>query len=306
VATLEDAAQELVVRLKGLDSEIEESAQVLQELRGRVEAAGEEVEEEWSRLAEAVSSFESALREEQEKLAAAAGEGLRATAEAQGTVQEHGAQARSSIAGAQSDLDVLSRHAAGLEPGVESLVAEAGEAPAHSLAQRAKAVEEELAAVLESARDFVQHEVTSALEELAAEVRERCDALRTRMAEEGAAALQAMFDAWEPQVELLEEHVAQEGFTASRSHAQAVVSWALVECESAGSRQLDGAREQAERAVASIEELGSAVRIAARSLSGTGGGLRAELESARGSATRADSALDGIKQLLASFSFVEA
>ena len=42
MATLEDAAEELVVKLKALDAEIEESDHKLEDLRRRLEA-GEEV-----------------------------------------------------------------------------------------------------------------------------------------------------------------------------------------------------------------------------------------------------------------------
>ena len=50
MATFEDAAEQLVVKLKGLDAEIEESQHALEELGDRVNAVSGEVDEAWSGL----------------------------------------------------------------------------------------------------------------------------------------------------------------------------------------------------------------------------------------------------------------
>lgn len=304
MATLEDAAEELVVRLKGLDSEIEESEHALQDLRGKVDETSAEVEEEWSHLTDAIASFVSQLREEQEQLAAELRDALQATAEANATVHEDGSRGRASIGDGQSELDALAQHATGLEPGVESLMAEAGETPAHALASRAKEVEEELARILEEARDFIRDDVVSALEQVAGDIRERCHAVESTIAEQRTVALQAIFDAWEPQVDALEAHVAEQGFVASRSHARAVVDWTLEECKTACATHLDAARQVIEETTAPLQELAAAAQLTADSLLGKGGELLAELGSTRDSVGRAVSALSAVQQLLGSYTFV--
>lgn len=304
MATLEDAAEQLVVKLKGLDSEIEESQHSLEELRGRVETSSNEVDEEWSALTEAVTSLLEKLREEQEQLAGEAREALQAAAQARGAVHESAAEARSEIGEGRADLEALSQHAARLEPSVESLVAEAGEAPAQSLAERAQEVEQELARVLEEAREFLQDEVVTSLDRLAEDVRDRCQALRATLVEEGAAALQEAFDEWESGIDELEDYVAAQGFVVSHSHAHAVVGWALDECQTACEAHLEALNALFEETARPLQELATELQRAGDILAGRGTDLISALDGTRESATPGVSALDAVKDLLASFSFM--
>ena len=57
MATLEDAAEELVVKLRGLEAEIAESDQKLETLRGRMQTAKHDVEADWTELTEKVESL---------------------------------------------------------------------------------------------------------------------------------------------------------------------------------------------------------------------------------------------------------
>jgi hypothetical protein len=304
VATLEDAAEQLVVKLKSLDSEIEESQHALEDLRGRVQETAEEVEEEWSALTESVTSLFDTLHEEQGRLAVEVQETLQATADAGGAVRENGAGMRSQIAEEQDDLAALAHHAAGLEPGVESLVAEAGEAPAQSVAARARAVEQALAQVLEEARDFLQEDVVSTLELLADDVRERCQALRARLVEEGTVALQGVFDDWDAKVDELEDYVSTQGFLASHSHARAIVDWALAEARTACEGHLEGLDTLLDETVRPLQELGADLTRAAEILAGDAARFVDQLDGTRVSAAGAVSALDSIRELLARYSFV--
>lgn len=303
MAALEDAAEELVVRLKGLDSEIEESQHTLHELRGRVEETADEVGQEWSHLAEAVTSFLGKLRAEQEQLTTEVQEAMRATADARGAVHEDGAAARSGIAEARANLEALSRHATGLEPEVESLIADACEAPAHSLTRRALEVEQQLTHVLDEVRDFMQEEVVVALDQLAQVLRERCRRLRTTLADEGTAKLEGAFDDWETKLDQLEDYVSTQGFQASQSNARAVVDWALSECREACKTHVQGLDALVEGPVQSLRELAAEVQRTGDLLKAQGTGLVSELEGTHGAVASAVSALDRIRDLLASYSF---
>ena len=68
MSTLEDAAEQLVLRLNGLDSEIAQSHDALQELREDVEEASQAVAREWSSLVQAANTFLERLRQEQDHL----------------------------------------------------------------------------------------------------------------------------------------------------------------------------------------------------------------------------------------------
>ncbi len=306
MATLEDAAEELVVKLRGLDSEIEESEQKLDDLRERVQAAVGEVEQEWTALAEAATSFLEKVREEQEQLDQQVQETLQAVVDAQNAVAQDGGQSRSEIAEGRAQLNALGQHATALEPGVESLTSEAGEAPAKSLADRARELEQELNTLVEEARDFLQDDVASAASDAADEVRQVCETLYRSLAEAAVEAVQDVYQQWESAVDGLENHVVTQGYQASRPHARAVVEYAAEECDTACNQQLDELQQLVGVLQAQLKELaGDVEQSADRLVAQTGAQLLQELESTHKSALAAVAALDGVKQQLAQYSFVE-
>jgi len=307
VATLDDAAEALVVKLRGLDSEIEESEHRLDELRGQIETTSHEVEQEWTALTEAVTSFLEKVHEEQDRLGQETQHALQVTADTQQAVATSGAEAGSEIAESQAHLGALAQHATGLQPAVESLAAEAGEAPAHSLGERADQIEQELAHALDEARDFLRNEVVHEVEQVAQEIRDRCLALRTALAEESTAALQAAFDDWESKVDELEEYVSTQGFQASHQHAHDVVEYALGECQTAFTEQLDQLRQVVEVLAGQLQELTAEVQGSGDTVVvETGAELGMGLDGTRDAVANALSALSSVRDLLASYSFVGA
>jgi len=306
VGTLEDAAEALVVKLKGLDSEVDESEHKLEALRGRIEGTSDDVEQEWSALTEAVSSFLGTMRNEQERLHQETEETLQAAGESRQVIHENGAQARSEIAEGRSLLDALAQHAAGLEPGVESLVVEAGEAPARSLAERAGEVEQELTRVLEEARDFLRDEVVTGLEEVAEDIRDRCQDLRRTLAEEGPAALQAAFDDWESKVDELEAYVSTQAFVASHEHAHAVVDYALGHGQAVCEQELERLRPLLEVLGGQLQELAAEVERSGEAVAEQSGTeLVRELDDTRQGIATALSALGSVRDRLATYTFVQ-
>lgn len=306
MATLEDAAEQLVVKLKGLDSEIEESRHALEDMRERMGVATKELDAEWAALVEAVSAFTGRLREERESLAGETREGLQATNDARDAVDACGAEARSRIAGEAEGLEALARHATALQPAVESLVSEAGEAPATHLEERAREVEEQLAAALQEACAFLRDDVAVSLAQLSDEVRESCRDLRERMTDLATDRLGELYDEWETSVDGLEDYVTASAFEASRGHAHAVVEWALAECGSRLEERLAALEGLMAEAAQPLEELGRTLSGAVEGLASGGGDLKGRLTATEGCATRAVQRLDAVKALLASFSFVGA
>lgn len=306
MATLEDAAEDLVVKLRGLDSEMAESEQKLGDLRVRIEGVASDVEQEWTALNAAASSFLDTVKEEAGRLAQHAQEAVQAVADTHEAVAEDGAEARSEIAEGRSQLEALGEHAEALEPGVESVAAETGEAPARSLAERARELEQELTRVVEEAGAFLHEEVVPAVQELTEEVRQGCQELRRSLAEEGAPSLQKAFDEWETAVEALEEHIATEAFQASHQHARDVVEYALDECETASQQQLDDLQQFVGLMVAQLQALVSEARQSADALVvQAGAALGQELEQTCVAAAEAVAALDRVRDSLAAHSFME-
>jgi cell division septum initiation protein DivIVA len=306
VATFEDAAEQLVIKLKGLDAEIEESQHALEELGNRVDAVSGEVDEAWSGLTEAVSSVVDTLREVQEQLAGDAQEALQAAGDARLAIDDAGEQARPEVDEARTGLDALSEHAAALTPGVESLVEEGAEAPARHLARRAEEIGQELERLLDEACGFLQEDVVAALGRVSEEIRDRCQGLRVSLAEESATALEHAFDEWEARVDDLEGYVAERGFVASHSHARAFVDWALEEAREVCMTRLDGVQAVADESARPLRELAAAVEEAGAALAGSGSELMDRLARTGDSAAQGTSALDAVRDLLASFSFARS
>jgi hypothetical protein len=307
VATLEDAAEELVVKLKALDSEIAESDQKLEDLRERVETAVREVEADFTDLTEAVTSLLDRVREEGEQLDQQTQETLQAVTDSHNAVGENATAAQNEIAQANAELDALGQHAVALEPAVESLVAEAGEAPARALAARAQELEQELSKLVEEARDFMRDEVIPAIEQVADDVKERCEELHRALAEEHTQALQQAYDEWEGRVDELEDYVLKQGYEASHQHAKDVVEYAIDECETGSLEQITELTQLVAVLEAQLQELATEVGRASKDLVDQNGEkLKDELEQAKDAAVKALAGLDKMKQELAERSFMPA
>jgi polyhydroxyalkanoate synthesis regulator phasin len=305
VATLDDAAEALVIKLQGLDSEIEQSKHRLGEFRGQIEGASHEVDQEWTGLTEAVSLFLEKVQEEQQRLDHETQQALQAAGDAQQAVVTGSAAAHSEIGDGQAHLGALVQHATGLHASVESLVTGAGEAPAHSLAQHAAQLEQDLIHALEEAHDFVGNDVVHWIEEAAHAIRDRCQTLRTTLGEEHTHALQAAFDEWESKVDALEEYVANQGFHSSQQHAQDVVEYALTECQTIFVQQLDQLHQVVEALVSQVQELAAeAQRSGDAVVAHNGADLASGLDGTRDAVAHVLSALGSVREMLASHSFV--
>jgi hypothetical protein len=306
VATLEDAAEELVARLGSLDSEIEESEHALTDLRERVAHATTDLEGDWTALHDAANAFLSTLHDQQELLDQRLRQSLQHVGEAQQATDRDGGQAHRELAEGQAHVEALAAHAEGLEPAVDSLATEAGEAPAHSLAQRAQELQQELARVVDEARDFLHDDVLPALQQAAQEVHDGCEELHRALAEEHTAALTQAYQDWEAKLGQLEEYVAGKGFEASRQHAHDVVDYALDECQKACQQPLEDLQHLVGVLVTQLQELATDSEHATQTLVDQAGAhLLQELERAHTTGQGALAALDAARQRLAAYSFVE-
>ena len=305
MVTLEDAAEELVGRLKGLEGEIEESRHTLEELRGGVDRAADDVEREWSVLAQAASSLLETVREGMAHLGEQAEESARTASDAQQALRHDDGELRAEIGAGRARLDALAQQASGWEPALETLATEAGEAPARSLAQRAGEIERELARLLEETRAFLQDEVASSLAQLTQDVRERGEQVRRWLAEEATAALHEGFGGWEAKVDELEAFVEAQAFAASRRNAAAYAEWAMAECAERTAEALDALRALGETLEARLQELAAEVQRGREAVLEPGGTeLVAGLEGTAGGMASALQALSAVKELLARYTFV--
>jgi uncharacterized coiled-coil DUF342 family protein len=306
MATLEDAAEELVVKLRGLESEIAESDQQLEALRQRVETAKRELDEDWTDLTEAVESLLDKVREEGEAFHPQGDAAEQAVTDAHNALVENAANAQGAIEAAAAELDALGQQATTAADAVEPFVHDGVEAPAQSLADRARELEQELGRLVDEAKAFLADEVAPAIEKVAEEVRERCQEVHRSLAEDHAPRLQEIFDEWSGHVGELEDYVLQQGFVTSRQHAQDVVDYVIDECEKASREHLDGLAQVVGLLEGQLRELATEVERAGQDLAADSGArLLRELDEAKESALRAVGGLDLVRQELAERSFME-
>ena len=304
MATLEAAAEQLLVKLRGLDSEIEESERKLETLTGRVEGVARDVGKDWTSVADAAASLLDRLRDEHARLHTQELQTAQAVNEAHGALSEAAAQARVEAGEGRAGIESVARHASALESDIDSLAAEAAEAPARSLAERLQELQHELGQLVEEARDFVRDDVTPAAEQVADEMREACEDVRRRLVDETAAALQEAFDEWDSKMAGLEDYVMTQGYKASHQHASDVVEYAVEECDKASRRHLDDLQQLIAVLLEQLE-LAAEVGESSRALvTKAGAELLQGVEETRSSSANAVAALDRVKQQLASLSFV--
>ena len=307
MATLEDAAEELVVKLRGLEAEIAESDQKLETLRGRMETAKHDVEADWTELTEKVESFLNKVHEEEGQLDQRGEDAVQQLTEAHNDLGENATEAHNAIAQAAADLDALGQKAAALEPEIEPLVHDGVEAPAQGLEGRARELEQELGRLVDEAREFLTGEIVPALEQVAEDVRERCQELHRSLTEDRTEPLQQVFDEWSGRISELETYVLEQGYGASRQHALDVVEYAMDECETASRARLDELTQVVALLEGQLKQFATEVEKTGQELTQeTGARLLSELDQAHQAAERAVASLDHVRQELAARSFMSA
>jgi DNA-binding ferritin-like protein len=306
MATLEDAAEDLVVKLRGLDEEIAESDRKLETLRERMETARREVDEDWADLTESVESFLGKVHDEEEELDRQGEATLQAVVDAHNALGENATSATEEMGQAAADLDALGQQAEALAPQVGTLVTEGVETPAQALEDRVKELETELGQLVDEARDFLVQDVVPGIEQVAEDVRERCEELHRALTEDRTQPLQEVFDEWAGRIDEVESYVMQQGYDASHQHALDVVEYALDECETRSRQRVEELTQVVSLLEGQLRQLATEVERSGDDLTQRSGArLLRELDEAKEAAERALGGLDRVRQELAARSFMD-
>jgi hypothetical protein len=306
VATLEDAAEELVSKLKELDHEVEEGAQAISSLGGKLDTATGKIEEEWKALGERVTAFLEKVNEQAERVNTDVNESGQALAELQNGIGSDRSEAGAAVEGARGEVSGLEEHVRAQQAPLEAMIAEQVEAPLEQLAGQAEKVKDSLEQVLSDAREFLENEVVGALTDMGDQIREKVDEVREGPIQECADALEGAYEKWQTALAHMEETVVERSYAAAPDHAQEVIDYALGECKKAYEEGLDDLTGVAEVVEGALDELQQEASRRADALRQEG---QEALSSGHGELTQAlteaAGALDAVKQLLASFTFVQ-
>lgn len=280
MATLEDAADDLVIKLKSLDSEIEESERQLADLRARIQHVEEEVQREWTAFEAAVSAFIDKVEGQESRLDQAASSSLEEATEALAAIRPQHVEVRDKLNVGQAQLAGLTAQVAAREPELASLADADGLQPAQALLQFAN----RQAAVMEKAggsvQRFLENTVAAELEQDASDVRAEGQHIKDWMADDAADALQSAFDDWDGKADELDDLVSAQAFFASHAHAQDALAKVLDECGNRSGDPLNDYIQGAALAAMTIRDLATATETVGQSLEVAAAGLIHELDDA--------------------------
>jgi chromosome segregation ATPase len=303
VATLEEAAQELVDTLEALDSECQAAQKTIADHQEDLSELDGQIASDWNALTEEVTTFLEAVEEQAGLLAQDGNEAANELGALRGETEAAQAGAEAEIVGSRDDLAALAEHLRSLEPSIDAIVASGAEAPFTALREQADDVREQLERAVTEAREFLE-EVAREVEATAQAVEERSEELRAHIAEECTATLQTAYDAWESHVEELETLV-KDKFEELPENAREVVEYAMTECVKGHEEELDQMLALVPDVERAIEELKNTIAETATDIGEEGfGALDRGLGGLGEALTRTTEALDRVKALLASYTFV--
>jgi DNA anti-recombination protein RmuC len=303
MATLEDAAQELVDKLEQLDGECKTAQETFASHLEDLAELDANLARDWDALTQTVTGFLEKVQEQASLLAVDGTEAANELGSLRGEVEGVQAEAEAEITGSREQVAALAEHLRSLEPAIEPLIATGAEAPFAALRQQAENVREQLEQALAEAGEYLQDVVTE-LGSVAQDVDERSEALRAHIAEECSEQLQNGFDSWQGHVEELEQLV-REKLDELPTNAREVVEYAMTECVAGHQEELDRVLALMPQLEQSLEELRSTVDETATDVGEEAlGALDDRLGTLSQSINRTSEAMDAVREVLASYTFV--
>lgn len=306
MATLETAADELVLKIASVDGEVEEAKERLAKLKELVANQGQQIDQDWIELARQVGELIQKANEERGKIQQDSQQAQAALSQLEASGHTAQDAFDSALEQAEGDVREFEGAIGDQEDPTEQLIEQGVETPLDDLRTGAQEVAEALEQVLDQARTFLEGDVASGLSTMRDELEQRVDALNETLTEECTTALQDAFDDWTEKLEEIEELVNEEGFEAARDHAQEVVDWALAECAGTHQEELDRLADVVEVVEEALNELRSSV---GESQTDVGEEGRGALEDAMNETSQAlanmTATLDTVKAFLARYTFVE-
>jgi DNA anti-recombination protein RmuC len=304
--TLETAADELVRKLRSVDGEVETAHDRLEGLKQQASALGDQIDAAWTELARQVAELVEKAEEERAAIERECQEATQAVGQLAGA-------ARSTRQGAASSLEQVqastsNEFAEGVrqrEEPLDRLVTQAAEETFTSLGERADEVATELEQALSEARDFLADEVASSLEEMQGQIEDRMSAVRETLVDECGSALQEAYDDWSAKLDEVVETVEEDGFEAAAEHATEVISYALDQCAQAHETEFERLLEVVQLVEDALATVKTDVEDRRAEVSQEGkDAVEQATDDTKQALADALGALDQVKQLLASYSFV--
>lgn len=302
MSDLEDAAQEAVERVEELQERVEKANAAFDAADAQLRQTASEVQEAWADLIERLESFRDAVHGEKERLDAEAAEADKALSDLQDAIASAEGEVEGELGDTREQIEALGEAMTATEPQVDALVQRLG-GDFDTLVSHAETLQTSIQDAATPHREALAEETVQDLKDDAEQAEERADAVKLVMAEDCTQALEAAFDDCSGKLAQVVE-VVEGAFSDARDHVQEVVEYSLEECANEHHRVLDELKELASVVAEAMEKLKSAVALEQDKHEQGREGLADACQETAAQAQKMTEALKGVKQLMASFSFV--
>jgi ABC-type transporter Mla subunit MlaD len=304
--TLETAADELVRKLRSVDGEVEIAHDRLADLKEQVSTLGDQIDAAWTELASQVAELVGKAEEESAAIQRECEEATQAVGQLAGGARSARESATPALEQVQaSTTNEFAEAVRQKQEPLDQLVTQAAEDTFEALGERAGEVATELEQALGEARDFLADEVVSSLEDMKGQIEERLQGLRETLVDECGSAVQAAYDDWSAKLDEVVEKVEDQGFEAAGDHAKEVVEYALDKCAEAHEKELERLMEVVQLVEEALDTVKTDVEGHRGDLAQDGKeALDEGIDQTTQALADALAALDQVKQLLASYTFV--
>jgi DNA repair exonuclease SbcCD ATPase subunit len=305
VAELDDAAEELSLKLKELEHEAQEGAETIQSLGEKLDAVTSRLDEEWKELGERVSAFLEKVQEQGGRMGDEVQEAGEALAALQNGIASAQNETGEAVSGARGELSGLEEHVRAQHDPLETMVSEQVEHPLEAIARQADDLRQALDHLAMDAQQFFERDVSDAVAAMGERIRERVQEVREGPIQECLDGLDEAYGKWLEGLEFIEETVLEKAYLAAPPHAQQVVEFVLREVRGDYDPAIGEAGELAELIEQGLVELKQEAAAQAAALEKSQTALSNGHDELTRALADAVGALDAVKQLLASFTFVQ-
>ena len=301
-ADLEDAAGKALDAVRALHERVAEAHRTLESVQQRIERVAPELKEDWTELAEAAQEL---ITRAQEDLSRLEDFGEEASQAAGVLGQELGVYKERLVRDARASTDDSTRlreAVAQSAPPLRTLVDGLGERT-RAFSERAAELKEQLAQAVAETREFLQETAVQALSDMQEQVRTRAQEIVQGVIAESEQAIQDKYAEFEAELAQA-EGILQTAYGDATSHVEAVVEFSISECREAHDQALADLtamtavlHDTMRRLEQAITDRRVALEQAATEMDGGLGGTQDGLDFM-------EAALNGVKELMASFAFL--
>lgn len=303
MADLEAAADAALAKVKELEGEIAEAEEAISALKEEMARLGQRTGEDAAAVDAKARALLDRLHQVTERLGQDGQEAASALSELEAAAESARPECEQAIGEGRAQVAAFGEQLEAARPQAEAMVQQ-GQAALDALEQYAAQIGESVQQALADAREFVEGQVVTGLQAMKDDVeREAEDAARS-IGEDLPSSISESYDHWAAKVGELQSFI-EEFFGDAQQQVDEGVSRCLEECTRAQMEALEAVVEHVNGSlVPGVEQLQSTVRQEAGVMDSSCSALEAALDKTGGALQSAIAALEGVKENLASYTFV--